>query len=132
MLNNTPCTLFNCSKVDGVEQWKPVLLPVCLWTPKVETLPTTGGFKKNNLASVFIDWKNRPSDKEYIGVNAYAALSEAERENYWTLNPLKDRILKGTTTETDSKVIFKLDNCFTVQSAQFYEYGLKHWEVDAK
>lgn len=129
MLENTPCTIFCYRKIAGIESFVPVVIPMCLWTPKTETVPTANGFKKNNTFEIFIEHKKAPIGKTYIGANAYALLDDEEYTKYWTVNPLKDRILKGLTDETDIAKIIRLDDCFTVQSVQFYEYGLKHWEI---
>lgn len=108
----------------------------------VSSLSTQKGASNNNEIIIYIPFSVYSESKTYLRPKAYEALSDTERDCYYTLNA-GDIIIRGIidfelTGEQGSnlKVLSEnYDDISTVSNVITYDFGsdnLKHWKVVCK
>lgn len=134
----TLATLYNYYRNPDTkqEQWNPVHLEHVHWNASKGANVIASGLANADGLKVFI-WFDEPAGgKTYLPPEEYAALSPAGVVNHWTLTPnAKDRIVKGTVTETMQAAQAAHDEFYTITNVDTFDMGgriMRHWEASGK
>lgn len=142
MLTNADCTVYNAYKQDGKTKYqRTVLYGVHFETHKGKIVQQTG-VRDADSVSVYIPFSVDAGGKSYLPAKQWER--EANKVTCWTLQVTGNtgaKIVKGVCEKelTDmyrpKDLEAEFDNVFNVMSVDTFDFGqpsMQHWEVSAK
>lgn len=137
MLVNASITLYNYYRNNETsqEEWHiKHLNPVHFEPRKADNIINSGLSTADSLL-LYVWFSVDAEGKTYLQPKEYAALDPVDVVDYWTMTPMKDRIVKGNVSDIMQDAVSKYDEVFTIQNVDTKDFGsqhMRHWEISAK